>query len=43
VHVIYSCSYFLVDSPSFGIDSTKGPQVLVEVLEQKVNETCDYE
>jgi hypothetical protein len=33
VLVIYSCSNFLANSPSLGIDSVEGPQVLVEVLE----------
>ncbi len=34
---------FLVDSPSLGIDSIEGLQVLIEVLEQKINKTRDYE
>ncbi len=34
---------FPTDSPSLGIDSIEGLQVLVQVLEQKVNKTCDYE
>jgi hypothetical protein len=34
---------FPADSPSLGIDSIEGLQVLVQVLEQKVNKTCDYE
>jgi hypothetical protein len=43
VLVTYSCSNFLANSPSPGIDLVEGPQVLIEVLEQKVNKTCDYE
>jgi hypothetical protein len=30
-------------SPSLGINSIEGLQVLVQVLEQKVNKTCEYE
>ncbi len=32
-----------INSPSPNIDLVEGPQVLVEVLEQNINKTCDYE
>jgi hypothetical protein len=32
-----------IDSPTPNIDLVEGPQVLVEVLEQNINKTCDYE
>ncbi len=41
--VICLSSDFLVDYPSPDIDSVERPRVLVEVLEQKVNKTLDYE
>jgi hypothetical protein len=41
--VICLCSNSLTNNPSPGIDLVERPQVLIEVLEQKVNKTCDYE
>jgi hypothetical protein len=43
VLVICLCSNFLTNNPSLGINSVERLQVLVKVLDQKVNNTRDYE
>jgi hypothetical protein len=43
VHVICLCSIFLTNNPSLGINSVESLQVLIEVLDQEVNNTRDYE
>jgi hypothetical protein len=43
VPMICLCSNFLTNNPSLGINLVERLQVLVEVLDQEVNNTRDYE
>ncbi len=43
VPMICLCSNSLANNPSLGINSIERPQILIKILEQKVNKTCEYE